>query len=114
MPKITDAQLASLISEALTKLQEHLIDLKRSGRTENQSIVPTVDIDHKELRRLTGRVKIKMAFVHNLIPLLEDEGLEADYDTDAAILSITKPSEDVEVDYTSFRDLQAMVSHLES
>lgn len=114
MPKITDSALAAKIAATLTKLQEHLIALRQSGRTECQSIVPSVDISHTELRRLTGRIKIKTAFITNLIGLLEDEGLEVDYDAAVEILTITKPAEDIGVEYPSFRDLSAMVTALES
>lgn len=113
MTKISDPALASMIAETLTKLQEHLIKLRQSGRTEDQSIVPSVDISHKELRKLTGRVKIKTAFITNLMGLLEDEGLDVDYDPGVEMLTITKPAEDVDVDYPSFRDLSAMVRALE-
>lgn len=114
MTKISDPVLASMIAETLSRLQDHLIKIRQSGRAENQSIVPSVDISHKELRNLTGRVKIKTAFITNLMGLLEDEGLDVDYDPNVEVLTVTKPADDVDVDYSSFRELSAAVRALEN
>lgn len=112
MTRISDNDFAQIIINALTEMQERLIERRASGRCEDQSIIPTVNITDKEMRKLSGRTRIKSAFITNLTWLLEDGGLEVDYDHDTGTMSVTKPAEDIDVDFDSLRDLQAMLENL--
>ena len=112
MPKLSNTALVARISEALTELQTHLIERKQSGRTEDQCVVATVHIDHEELRKLTGRQRIKSAFIDALISRLEDEGLVVDYSDISETLSITRNAEDLEGEYDSLRELTSTLKRL--
>lgn len=103
MPKISDATLVQQIHSALSDIQDRAVQLKLSGRTEDQSVAPTVFVSYQELRHLTGRTKIKVAFINNLTALLLDAGLEVEEGHDE--LTITLPAADIDTDFDSLRVL---------
>lgn len=112
MVKLSDAGLASKISQMMTAYQEILIKKKQSGRTEDQSIVPTVTITFEELRKLTNRTRIRTAFIEKLTGLLEDDGMEVELEHEALI--VTKPAEDLEIEFDSLKQLQHAVDAVEA
>lgn len=112
MSRLSDAKLARHIAKYLAHLQELLIESRDSGRTQDQSIIPQVSIDHDELRELTGRTRIKVAFIRNLVDCLENEELDVLYNSENEVLHVRKPPEQLENTYTSFRSLKAKVDEL--
>lgn len=108
MAQVSAATLAERINDTLTRYQEHLVAFRQSGYVENQSIEPSVNIGHRELRRLSGRKNIREAFVEALEEALEDCGLVVRYPDDD-VLNITKPATAFKVDSANFRELESLL-----
>jgi hypothetical protein len=105
--RYTDTQLVQAVSTGLAEFQEILIAKVQSGRTENQSIVPTVSLTFTEIRKMTHRTRIRNALIDKLVGWLEDEGLEVEQEDDQLV--ITKPAEYLDVEFGSLRLLQNAV-----
>lgn len=108
--KLSDNQLVSKISENLTDYQNVLIAKALTGRTEEQGITPSVTLTLDELRKITSRSRIRTAFLDKLVGLLEDEGLEVE--TYADCIVVTKPAEDLETEFESFREMDRFMKEL--
>lgn len=112
MSNVHEETLARKINEQLTIIQEYAITVRQSGRAQEQCIEPTVTIDGSELCRISGRQRLKTAFLRALEEALMDEGLDVFVDS-SRTFTITKPADDVETEFESFRDLKNFVSKLE-
>lgn len=114
MPKMSDANLAKIITDALCAMQDKLIELRATGRTQDQCIAPTVSLGYPELRKLTNRSRIRMAFINSLTEYLEDEGMIVEHSGVTEELIVTKPADDVVTDYNSLKELQTVLSLMQS
>ena len=112
MTRINDYDFAQIIITTLREMQELLIKRRSNGRCEGQSIVPTVNITDRELRKLSGRTRIKSAFITNLIAYLEDEDMEVEHDHESGMLTVTCPAEDIIPEFNSLKALKAQIDVL--
>lgn len=105
MTKLTDNQLVETISTNLTKVQDRAIKLVQQGRSNSQSLEPTISLTHAQIKKLTGRSRIRSGFVSNFIELLQNEWLEVRWSEEGEVIHITKPAECVETQFESLSDL---------
>lgn len=110
MKPVNTRVFAETLAKSLTKMQDILIEYRRTGRCDNQSIVPVLNITDGELRRISRRERIKKGFIANLTNELEDLGIDVDYDEATGLLVLRKPAQDIQ---STFDSLQALNSAVE-
>lgn len=104
----SDAQFAEAIYTNLASYQDILIRQRDQGRAPDQCVVPTISICYDQLRSLTGRTKIKQAFVESLVGHLESWGLDVEQEHNS--LTITKPQDILPTDFEDFTVFDDIVS----
>lgn len=108
--KISDTQLVNDIAQNLTAYQDILVKRKISGRTEDQSIIPSVTLSYQEMRKKTHRRKIYTSFLVKIQGLFEDWGMEVEHVHNALI--ITKPADDLDTEFENSNDLARVVDEI--
>jgi len=103
----SDNVLIDLIAEKLSQYQEILISRVASGRTQDQSIEPTMILSIDELKTLTGRRRGRQAFIEAFIEGLEEKGLSVER-LKHNRFAVTKPADNLPTEFDSFEEFSEL------
>ena len=103
----SDNVLIDLIAEKLTQYQEILIAQVASGRTQDQSIEPTMILSVDELKTLTGRRRGRQTFIEAFIEGLEEKGLSVER-LKHNRFAVTKPADNLPTEFDSFEEFSEL------
>lgn len=93
------------VAKTLIEYQEVLIAVRDSGRTEDQSIEPVLTLSFKDIRKHLRRERFHQdTLIPALVERLEGWGLVIE-ERDTCLV-ITKPAEDLEVEFTSLKTMR--------
>lgn len=111
---VCETTFAKEVNEKLQQLQDKLFELRASGRTEDQSVSPSLIISFEEIKELTGRKRLKGAVIENFTRKLRRYGNEVSILKDLGAIEIVKPAKDLKSHNDSYKDLCRQLSAIET